>query len=409
MVSPQKLKRYLLKVLTHPFLFLLYGCSHLFPRNKNLWVFGIQDRFAWSSKYLFLYTAREHAKEVQAVWISRDKKIVHELQEKGFPAYYWLSWQGLTYPLRAGWFMYDASVETINYWLSGGAKKVLLWHGIPLKKVEQDVKRGESIEVTVQQSKGLKRLAIRFVLPWRFVKPDYALSNSEFFREIYASAFGIAKEQVLTTGFPKNDVYFTEIPGAELGADREARELMRQLHTQGKKIVFYAPTWRDTGGESFLENQEPMENISRFLAEYNLCMFAKLHPLAKKAAGVGIKNISFVEPQSDADPLLKEVDILITDYSGIFFEFLLLDRPMVFFPYDYEKYVTRDRELYFDYNNVTPGPKAHTPKELLQRIEEVVKEDRYKEERRKVREMCYTWQDGNASERAYHAIKGLAL
>ena len=85
----------------------------------------------------------------------------------------------------------------------------------------------------------------------------------------------------------------------------------------------------------------------------------------------GYKNIFFVRPDSDADPLLPLTDILVTDYSGIYFEFLLLDRPVVFFAFDYEKYVSQDRELYFPYGEVTPGPKAKNLRELMGYLAEV--------------------------------------
>jgi len=408
MVSHQKVQRYLTKVFTHPFLFLLYGVSHLFPRNKKVWVFGMQDRFASNSKYLFLYTARGHAKDVQAIWISRDKKIAGELKEQGFLAYYWISWQGVWYPLRAQFFVYDASVETISYWLSGGATKILLWHAIPLKKVEWDVQKGEAMRAQLFTSRGFLRFLFWFLLPWRFIRPDYTVATSQEFQKIFSSAFLIPKARIWITGFPKNDVYFAEIPGAEIGTDRKTQRRMKELKSQGKKVILYAPTWRDTGGKSFLEDVFFMQRLSLFLGGHDCVLFVKLHPLAKSGEGVRREHIYFVSSQSDVDPLLREVDILLTDYSGIYFEFLLLNRPIVFFPYDYEKYVTKDRELYFDYNKVTPGPKAYTLQELLERIKEVMSEDRYKEQRKKVREMCYTWQDGKASERAYHVLREIA-
>lgn len=399
----------------HPFLFLIYGISHLFPRNKKVWVFGIPGKFVWNSKYLFLYAQTKKTSDIRAVWISRNRKLVEELREQGFDAFFWLSWRGIWYPLRAGLFVYDASVETINYWLSGGAKRVMLWHGIPLKKIERDVTKGKWTEVLLFNSKGLTALAMRFLFPWRFVKPDFVLANSEFFRTIYASAFQIPKDHVITTGFPKNDVYFKDIPGAATGTDMKTLTLLRRIKEKDPacRVVFYSGTWRDTGGEFFTERLEELKRVDEFCGEYNVFFFTKLHPLAQNmklpdSELALLKNIVFINTNSDLDPFFRYFDILITDYSGIYFEFLLLDRPVIFFPFDYEKYVTRDRELYFDYTEMTPGAKARTLEEVLAAIKDVVGgKDEYQEQRKRICDLAYTYKDGNAARRVYELLKQL--
>ncbi|MBU1015354.1 CDP-glycerol glycerophosphotransferase family protein [Patescibacteria group bacterium] len=381
----------------------------MFPRSKKVWVFGIPDRFAWNSKYVFLHVAKEHKEEVKAIWISRNRRIVRELRAQGFPAYFWFSLQGFWYPLRAKFFIYDASIETISYWLSGGAKKVLLWHGIPLKKIEQDVQKGESMRVRLFTSKGFLGLLFWFFLPWRFLKPDYAIATSEEFRKIFSSAFRVPEERISVVGFPKNDIYFKDMSGAGVGADLKAIEEMKEFRKQGKRVILYAPTWRDTAGRVFLGEESEQEKLNLFLQERNAVWFSKMHVLAKAAIPQRKRYdaLRFVDSDSDADLLLNHTDVLVTDYSGIFFEFLLLDRPMAFFPYDYEKYVSKDRELYFDYNEATPGPKAYAPEELFAALEEVLEKDNYQAERRRVRDMTYARPDGGASERTYQAIRSL--
>lgn len=413
----EKTRRYLSRLLTHPFLFLVYGISYWFPRNKKVWVFGIPHKFMWNSKYLFLYVQARKELGIQTVWISRDRKFIGELRKQGLSAFFWLSWQGIWYPLRAGLFIYDASVETINYWLSGGAKKVIFWHGIPLKKVERDVTKGKWTEVLLFNSQGLAKLAMRFLFPWRFVKPDVVLSNSEFFRTIYASAFQIAKERIVTTGFPKNDIYFKDIIGVEIGTDAKTLSNLRSIKAKNPacRVIFYSGTWRDTGGEFFTEKIDELKKVNTFCRERNLFFFTKLHPLAQNTTLSNVElaeleRIVFIQTNSDLDPFLRYFDILVTDYSGIYFEFLLLDRPMVFFPFDYEKYVTRDRELYFEYDEITPGPKVRTLEELLAAIKDIVQgKDEYQEQRKRVRDLAYTHQDGNASMRVAAFLRNMSL
>ncbi|MDO8633260.1 MAG: CDP-glycerol glycerophosphotransferase family protein [Candidatus Wildermuthbacteria bacterium] len=410
-----KIGKHIARLLTHPVLFLVYALAHLFPRDKHLWVFGIPKKFTWNSKYLFLYLANNKEREIRYAWISRDRALIAELSSRGYPAYFWLSPKGMWLCARAGFYIIDASMETINFWLSGGAKEVMMWHGIPLKKIERDIKKGESVDAKVQQSKGFSRFLIGVLLPWVFRKPDYIAATSPVFQEIFAGAFGVDQKNVFVAGFPKNDVYFANIPGAEMGADKETLLKLRELKSLGSqfKTILYAPTWRDTGGDSFFEKPDDLKSLDDFLQSEQLIFFLKLHPLAQKSAfaslrGARYQNIVFVNPDSDADPLLSYVDILVTDYSGIYFEFLLLNRPIVFFPFDYQKYVTRDRELYFDYQEVTPGPKVSTLEGLMQELQKIAKgQDEYRVARKKVKDMCYLRQDGKAAECVRGALKQL--
>ncbi|MBI2642226.1 MAG: CDP-glycerol glycerophosphotransferase family protein, partial [Candidatus Wildermuthbacteria bacterium] len=333
--------------------------------------------------------------------------LIAELRSRGYPAHFWLSPKAVWLCLRAGFYIIDASMETINFWLSGGAKEVMMWHGIPLKKIERDIVKGESPDAKVWKSRGLARFAVWFLLPWVFRRPDYVTANSKIFQEIFSRAFGVDAKKVFVAGFPKNDVYFANIPGAEIGADRRTLLKLQELKKPSSqfKTVLYAPTWRDTGGDSFFEKPDDLKALDDFLQKEQLIFFLKLHPLAQKSASASLRgaryqNIVFVDPDSDADPLLPFIDILVTDYSGIYFEFLLLDRPMVFFPFDYEKYVTRDRELYFNYEEVTPGPRVSTFPDLLEALRKTSRGwDEYGVLREKVRNMCYQYRQGNAAER----------
>ena len=86
-----------------------------------------------------------------------------------------------------------------------------------------------------------------------------------------------------------------------------------------------------------------------------------------------------------------------------------MDRPEIFFPYDYEKYITKDRELYFNYNSFTPGPKAYTFSELLDAIKSILGgNDEYADKRKEIRDRAFTYQDGNSSSRVFTIVKNLS-
>ena len=92
----------------------------------------------------------------------------------------------------------------------------------------------------------------------------------------------------------------------------------------------------------------------------------------------------------DIQELLIETDILITDYSSTYIDYLLLDRPVIFYDFDYDSYIEKDREMYFPYDEVTPGIKAGTFDELMNGMSQIVSGiDDFKEDRKKVRDLFY--------------------
>jgi len=113
------------------------------------------------------------------------------------------------------------------------------------------------------------------------------------------------------------------------------------------------------------------------------------------------------EELPDIYPLVKETDILITDYSSIYFDFLILDRPIIFAPFDIEQYVKSDRALYYDYYDVTPGPKAKNWPEVFRQIEEEIQEDHWKTKRNIICHRFNKYVDNKSSERVFKVIQDL--
>lgn len=402
-----KMARYLSRFFFHPLLFLMRGLSFAFPRNANVWVFGHPAKFEGNSKYLFLYIQNLPQKEVKAVWITRNKALASELQFLGYPAYSLVSLQGVVYCLLAQYYFVDTSLEAISYWLAGGARVINLFHALPIKKMEQDVLKGQSTETLLYASRGIMSLLMRFLFPWRFAKPLYVTSTSPLYTRIFSSMFRLPKERMLEVGYPRNDILLNDIQGSDVGVDRKAKEKVKAFKDAGGKVVMYAPTFRDTGDISFLENRESLLKINRLMEQYHSMFLVKVHPFAKVAVPAeDWTHILFASPVTDSYPLLKEADILVTDYSSIFVDFLLLNRPEIFFAYDLQKYITQDRELYFDYGEFTPGAKAYSFEEFFQVLKETLEgKDEYLEERIAQRSRCFIHEDGNSAQRVYESVQ----
>ena len=135
----------------------------------------------------------------------------------------------------------------------------------------------------------------------------------------------------------------------------------------------------------------------------------KMHPVNKPKDELiekykSLNSISFME-EVDVAEILPNTDILITDYSSVFFDFLLTNRPIIFAPFDYEKYITKDRELYYDYDEVTPGPKCKNWEEVLEWIVKFKENPNlFKEEREEVKNRFHKYQDGRNCERVFNEI-----
>lgn len=173
------------------------------------------------------------------------------------------------------------------------------------------------------------------------------------------------------------------------------------------------PTHRNEGeldiGKLFLNNINFIEN---FLQNNNIVLYIKLHYYhMKNMTQIDCSNIKLLfddDIEQDIYSIINTFDLLITDYSSIYFDYLLANKPIIFAPFDYEEYIKKDRELYYDYDEVTPGPKCRKWDEVLEWVGKFKENpDFYAEERKKIRDEFHKYQDGKNCERVYKRIKGI--
>lgn len=390
----------------------VYGLSHLSKRDPGLWVFGstFGRRFADNPKYFYLYLNQYH-KEIRAVWISHDPEIVRYLQRHGLEAYHYQSKEGRKLCLKAGVYVYDNYSKDISFLLSGGALKVNLWHGVPLKKIQMD----NIFDKVRHPENKLKKLywSIRRLSD---EKPeDYVLTTSKFLKGIFSSAF--ATEHVLTSGYPRNDSFYFKGRIKNLRMPSEMKLLHelgiiskeKEIRDRRAPLILYMPTFRESE-ELFFERTD-VEKLKGFLEDQGISLLVKLHPKSKlfeKFRSLSSRRIFLLGKDDDPYEFVKYADALITDYSSIYFDYLLKDYPIIFYHYDYEEYLSMSRELYFDYNEVTPGQKAASGKELLEAIARIqwdAHTDGYEKERKELREKIFDDLESPASERLFQDIR----
>ena len=226
----------------------------------------------------------------------------------------------------------------------------------------------------------------------QYDKDDYIVSSSKTNAEILSKAFKIEKSHVLRTGMPRSDILY----------DRSAyldvrKELKLDSNT---KIVFYAPTYRKYSGnyyfpEEEIDNLRSVLNIKfggEWLFLYKMHYFEEPEAYQEKT-NVMLNCVNFYDTQK----LLCGVDVLITDYSSLLWDFTLLNRPVFRYATDIDKYVDSINDFYLNYYK-WPYPHASSVDDLYRCIEEY-DTDRYAEEMREYLKKIGNYDDGNSSAR----------
>lgn len=136
-----------------------------------------------------------------------------------------------------------------------------------------------------------------------------------------------------------------------------------------------------------------------------MLIIMKLHPTMQiSAVDASHQCILHYNPSADIYPALSLFDILITNYSSIYFDYLLLDRPIIFFPYDFEQYISEEKKLLFDYHDMAPGPICATQAEVETAILQT-SSNLFSKERADVLKLVFTHCDARASSRLWEIIQ----
>ncbi len=258
-----------------------------------------------------------------------------------------------------------------------------------------------------------------FTLPWKNV--DYIMSYSETYTTFLNAQMLSAPWKYRITGAPRNDFLFHS-DGVSNFTTIFGDAVKR------KKIIVYLPTYRqhnDTGNEVrdskniFGFTEFLTTEFDSFLEENNCKLIYKPHPHEDDMAlnlqkennlnnTLIFQNDDLLSNDLDLYELLNAADILITDYSSVFYDFLLLDKPMIFAPTDIESYLERDGFLIESFENWAPGPLAFSQSELQLEISKCLEEkDYYAEKRTWMRNLHHRFKDGGSSNRLWGFIDSI--
>ena len=244
-----------------------------------------------------------------------------------------------------------------RYHKRDGQVYVQTWHGTPLKKIGFDIEQPQFIS-----GAGYFDVLRQDVAMW-----DLLLSPNPFSTQIMRQAFRYDGE-VLESGYPRNDLLRSGDAGSI------AADVRRRLGLPpGKRVVLYAPTWRDNqyyaSGRYRFDLRLDLERAWRRLGEDHVFLIRGHHHMAEDvSAGTRPDFAINATAYPDISELFLVSDMLITDYSSVMFDFAPTGRPMVFFTYDLEQYRDKLRGFYFDFEAEAPGPLLATSDEVVSAI-----------------------------------------
>lgn len=270
------------------------------------------------------------------------------------------------------------------------------WHGTPLKKLRYDIEHDGVLNDTKEIKKRNDIDTRRFT---------YFISPSKFATKCFTSAFNLKKLNkeniIIEKGYPRNDYLYNY-------KSDDVEILKKKLNIpKNKKVILYAPTFRDNQHESGLGYTYSLgldiKNLYENLKDEYVILFRTHYFVSNTINFEEYKGFIYdVSKYDDVSRLYIISDLLITDYSSVFFDYANLKRPIIFYMYDLDEYKNKLRDFYINLDEL-PGPILENEKDLLKEIKNY-SFDKYKSKYEKFNKKFNYLDDGNASDRVIDVV-----
>lgn len=312
--------------------------------NKLILFSSLNGKFADNAKYLYLRVIEE--KKFKAYWVAHDQETYALLKSKNMPVLK-LNYKIFLTAIKARIFITTHNYQDVFFVKNKKTCVINLWHGTPLKKMGFDSKV-DSKRLYFKEKFGINE----------YKKIDYLCVSSRQTIPAFQSSFKISENKLLLTGLPRNDIL--QKACTDPIYDKNIKEKVKaMLNIKGEKIALYAPTFRDY----YISRIDLIKNLKEIFRQNDIELVIKLHPLDKDSAYFDQINI-------DIQKLLIASDLLISDYSSVFFDYAILGRPIILFLYDLDTYKSQRNGFYIDINNL-PFIKCYNTDQINQTLKNV--------------------------------------
>ncbi len=370
----------------------LYIHSFLKKPVKDNWVilesfFG--KSYSDSPKYIYEYLSKNYPGKYRFIWVIDKKGTKIPYKHTKIRRF---SYQYSYYLARSKYYVFNSRQPE---WVRKRKENVFLetWHGTPLKRLvfDQDDVSSATPRYKAQVYKQSRA--------W-----DYLIAANYFSSEVFRRCF-MYNKVMLETGYPRNDILHVN------NRDEIAAKIRNKLNIPtDKKTILYAPTWRDDEfygkGEYKFALQLDLHSMKERLGDEYVILLRTHYFIADALDVTGLEDFAYnLSKYDDISELYLISDILITDYSSVFFDYANLKRPMLFFTYDLEKYRDVLRGFYIDLEEELPGPLLFTTDEIIDGIKNIdVISDKYSGRYEQFYEKFCGLEDGHASEKVAKAV-----
>lgn len=292
-----------------------------------------------SPKAIFDYM-KTHSQysDYRCVWALEKPEDYPELQTVKIdtPAYFLTA-------LKAKYWITNTNIERGLSFKKKDQVYLNTWHGVALKYIGNDCPGRKD---------------------YSFDSVDYLCVSGDHDERVFQTAFHAKQESYLRCGMPRNDVLWT--------ADLKQKEMLRKKLRipEGKKVILYAPTWRDSqdGGKTYAIKPPIDFSVWKEQLGQAYILLFRAHHLTTKILNVQYDDFIWnMSEYPDVNELMIASDILVTDYSAIAFDYSILEKPILTFAYDYDAYLA-ERGTYFDMDTRYPNSSCRTEQELLKQI-----------------------------------------
>lgn len=397
------------KLLALPLYALGAIASMLVPRSNSQWVFGCGSGVGEGSLALIRYV-RATDPQIHTTWLARDPAEQDAAEALGLASVVKTSARGLLLTLRARVIVITHGFGDANRYGSRGAFVAQLWHGVPLKLIQLDSSATTRVRIPIVGQQGSTLLR-------RFYRRGYRTISlmpaaSELAASRLRTAFQLAADRVVVTGDPRDDILSAATPTARRETSREVLFAALETPVTTGRVLLFAPTWRDGEADPVLPTDHEWRAIGDWLESADAMLVVRPHPLGigDYAAGAGVSarvHLLGSNRLTDVTTILSAVDLLITDYSSIAFDYSLTGGPVLFIAPDEDAYAS-SRGLYEPYRQFSGGRQTRSWTALIAQLRRFDSDPEWAESVRAhsqaLRERHFAFDDGHNTERVYEQI-----
>lgn len=369
------------KIVLKTLISILWVVDFLIPKRKDIILISSNGTKSLNGNALSLYNYLKDLNKYQIYTVAKhDKDFVSWKKPKDWFIF-----------LRAKTcIMTHGPADLGQFWkiiYKNNRNLVQLWHGTPIKNMGL-LDNG----LSKKQKNKIKN---------RRIKEDFFITCSNIESITFNAINSLPIEHFKVTGFPRNDEIY----------NRGRLKLLLEEHYPNlidyQKVVLYAPTWRENGIDAkFFPYSESKNELFDYLKESKTLLLLRGH--INDSEKMVSENPWIFPFNSDIEPeinrIMGDLDSIITDYSSIYIDFLLTDKPVAFIPYDIDKY-NKVRGLLYNYNSITPGHKIYSNSDFINFLKDLTEErDPYKDIRENCKDFFHRYTDNNSCYRVYNRL-----